>query len=128
MDRTLFDNMMDTRRLLLESECTRLAIKNAADGDLRMIEEALRTMEKHENMDRFIEGNFAFHHALTSASGNALYAMIFNSFSNAMHFFFKIYFTGDERRDASIEQHQKLYQALCKKDEPAAQEGDPAHA
>ena len=121
MDWTLFDNMMDTR-CLLEYECTRLAIKNATDEDLRSIEKALQVMEKHEDMDSFIEGNFAFHHALISASGNALYAMIFNSFSNAIHFFFKIYFTGDERRDASILQHQRLYRALCERDGSAALE------
>ena len=119
MDWTLFDNMVDTRRLL-EYECTRLAVKNATDEDFREIEGALKVMERHENMDSFIEGNFTFHHALTSASGNAIYAMIYNSFSHAMHFFFKIYFTSTERRDISIGQHRELYKALCERNEIAA--------
>ena len=119
MDWTLFDNMVDTR-MLLECECTRLALKNATDEDFRQIETVLKTMERHKDMDSFIEGNFAFHYALASISGNAVYAMIFDSFSNAIHFFFKIYFTSNERRDISIGQHQQLYKALCERDEAAA--------
>ena len=121
MDWTLFDNMVDTR-MLIECECTRLAVKTATDDDFRQIEDALKVMERHEDMDCFIEGNYAFHHALTSASGNAVYAMIFNSFSHAIHFFFQIYFTSDERRDISIGQHQQLYKALRARDEAAALE------
>jgi len=119
MDWTLFDNMVDTR-MLLECECTRLAVKNATDEDFMQIENALKVMERHEDMDSFIEGNFTFHRALASASGNAVYAMIFNSFSHAIHFFFKIYFTSIERRDISIGQHQQLYKALRERDEAAA--------
>ena len=121
MDWTLFDNMMDIRRLL-EYECTRLAIKNATDIDLQYIKEALVIMEEHENMDSFIAGNFAFHHALTMASGNAIYAMIFNSFEHAMHFFLKLYFSSTERRDVSIRQHRELLRALSERDEAAARD------
>ncbi len=119
MDRTLFDNMMDTRRLI-ECECTRLAIQNASDSDFEAVAEALSLMEKQGGIEEFIEANFAFHHALTAASGNAVYAMIFNSFSNVIHFFSKIYFQNDERRSASAQQHRKLYEAICGRDEPAA--------
>lgn len=121
MDRTLFDNMMDTRRLI-ECECTRLAIKNATDADFAAVADALSVMEKEVGTEAFIEANFAFHHALTASSGNAVYAMIFNSFGNATRYFFKIYFQSDERRSASAQQHRKLCEALFKRDEPAALE------
>ncbi len=119
MDWTLFDNMMDMR-MLLECECTKLAVKNATEENYMQIENALKLMERHKDTDSFIEGNFTFHHALMFASGNAVYAMIFNSFSNALHFFFKIYFTSSERREISIRQHQQLYKALRERDEAAA--------
>ncbi|MBN2851740.1 MAG: FadR family transcriptional regulator [Clostridia bacterium] len=121
MDWNLFDNMMDMRRLF-EYECTNLAVKNARNEDFQQMEEALRIMEKHENINSFIDGNFAFHYALISASGNAVYAMIFNSFSKAMHFFFKIYFTSNERRDTSIDYHKQLYEALLERNEKKAHE------
>lgn len=121
MDWNLFDNMMDMRRLF-EYECTSLAVKNANEEDFQQMKDALHIMEKHENITSFIEGNFAFHYALISASGNAIYAMIFNSFSKAMHFFFKIYFTSNERRDVSIDYHKQLYNALLDRNEKAALE------
>lgn len=119
MDWTLFNNMMDTRRLL-EYECTRLAIKNAAQGDLEQIRTALAIMQQHDDAERFIYGNFMFHHALTSASGNAVYAMIFNSFEHAIHYFLKLFFLKNELRNESIRHHETVYEALCKRDEAAA--------
>jgi len=119
MDWTLFDNLMDTRRLL-EYECTRLAIQNASDEDLAPIAEALDMMERQDSADRFIEGNFLFHHALMSASGNAIYAMIFNSFEPAIRYFLKQFFSGGERYEESIRSHRALMEAISARDEAAA--------
>lgn len=119
MDRALFESMMDTRRLI-EYECARLAIKNASEDDLRLIEEALGVMERSNSPDSFVEGNFSFHHALTSASDNILYAMIFNSFGRVIRFLIKLYFTSEERRQSSITQHRELIGALFARDEDAA--------
>lgn len=119
MDWTLFDSMMDTRRLL-EYECTRLAVKNATEDDLERIKDALGLMRENMDMDRFIDGNFKFHHALTSASGNAIYAMIFNSFEYALRYFLKLFFMRNKRRADSIRHHEMVYEALCARDEAAA--------
>jgi len=119
MDWTLFDSMMDTRRLL-EYECTRLAVKNASEEDIAGIEQALCMMKENIHSDAFLEGNFRFHHALTAASGNAIYAMIFNSFEHALLYFFKIFFCNDERRKESIQNHHDLFQAISERDETSA--------
>jgi len=119
LDRGLFDNLVDMRRLL-ENECVKLAVPRMDDENLKSLAEALAKMEQFEDADRFIHGNFEFHHALTAASGNAVYAMIFNAFRNAILFFFQVYFTTDERKKTSVKQHQDLYLALCNRDEAAA--------
>ena len=119
MDRTLFDSLMDTRRFL-ENECTRLAVNNAAKEDLDLIGNALAIMEENISNDAFFDGNFSFHQALTAASGNAVYAMIFNSFEKAIRYFFTLFFSGMERREQSVMMHQSLYQALCSRDKAAA--------
>jgi DNA-binding FadR family transcriptional regulator len=119
MDWTLFNSMMDTRRLI-EYECTRLAINNAAEVDLEQIRAALAIMQQHDDIERFTYGNFLFHHALTSASGNAVYAMIFNSFEHAIRYFLNLFFLKNELRDESIRHHEILYEALCRRDEAAA--------
>jgi GntR family transcriptional repressor for pyruvate dehydrogenase complex len=119
MDWTLFDNMMDTRRLL-EYECTRLAVRNAGAGDLEQIKKALYAMRKNESIEAFIDGNFNYHYALTSASGNAVYAMIFNSFGHAVRYFLRLFFINNEKRDDSLQHHTMLYEALCERDEAAS--------
>jgi DNA-binding FadR family transcriptional regulator len=119
IDWTLFDNLMDTRRLL-ESECTRLAVRNALDEDLAPVAEALGSMERQESEERFIDGNFRFHHALMSASGNAVYAMIFNSFEPAIRYFLKQFFSGGGRYEESVRSHRALLDAIRKRDEAAA--------
>lgn len=121
MDWKLFDDMMDTRRLL-EYECTRLAVKNASEEDLKCIGEALIMMERSESMEGFVEGNFSFHHALANASGNALFAMIFNSFGHAIRFFIRVYFTEEQRRESSVAQHRELLKALAARDRGASLE------
>lgn len=88
LDRGLFDNLVDMRRLL-ENECVRLAVVRMDDENLQSLSQALAKMEQREDTGRFIHGNFEFHHALSAASGNAVYAMIFDAFRNAMLFFFK---------------------------------------
>jgi GntR family transcriptional regulator, transcriptional repressor for pyruvate dehydrogenase complex len=119
MDWTLFGNMMDTRRLL-ECECTRLAIRHATEEDLGRMREALRVMERCESPERFVDGNFRLHHALTIASGNAIYAMIFNSFGKALHFFIGQFFSTEERRSESVLSHRALLETLVRRDETAA--------
>jgi DNA-binding FadR family transcriptional regulator len=121
IDTSIFDNLMDTRRLL-EHECTRLAIKNANDHDIAEIQEHFRAMEQAENAEEFIEGNFLFHRALTSASGNAVYAMIFNSFEHAVHFLLSVYFSDQKRMEESIKCHKILLEAMINKDEVLALE------
>ncbi len=121
MDWSLFDDMMDTRRLL-EYECTRLAVQNASDNDIAGMYEALAMMEDLKNAERFNEGNFLFHHILTVASGNALYAMIFNSFGNAIRFFIKHFFSTEERRIQSLRSHRALLEAIQQGDMPPALE------
>jgi len=119
LDRGLFDNLVDMRRLL-ENECVKLAVVRMDDGNLKSLSQALAKMEQFEDTERFILGNFEFHHVLAAASGNAVYAMVINAFRNAMLFFFQVYFTTDERKKASVAQHQELYLALCNRDEAAA--------
>lgn len=121
MDWTLFDSMMDTRQLI-EYECTRLAIKNATQEDIESIREALGGMEKNIDSGNFLKENFRFHQALTAASGNAVYAMILNSFEHALIYFLKIFFCNAERREASLKNHQDLFKALCERNKAEALE------
>ncbi len=77
LDRSLFDDMMDTR-LWLESECARRACHNIYDTTLNEMRELVREMTSPEA--DLTDVIYRFHYRLTQASGNSLYSMIFRGF------------------------------------------------
>lgn len=77
LDRSLFDDMMDTR-LWLESECARRACTHIFDSTIDEMQEISRRMVlPGADLTELI---YSFHYKLTQASGNSLYAMIFRGF------------------------------------------------
>lgn len=115
VDFTLFGDMLDTRRLL-ERECTRLAVGRITDKEIEDMQACLDKMNENSAPESFAEGNYKFHHALTVASGNIVYAMIIRSFEDAIRWYLKAYFTTKEKRDISRRQHEQLLRALKMRD------------
>jgi DNA-binding FadR family transcriptional regulator len=112
----LFISMMETRRLL-ESECARLAAQNASDEELEKLSSILEEMRSAREPALFSDANFRFHREMMAASGNIVYAMIFQSFHNVVLHYVTRYFTTKERIILSIEQHEALLRALQDRDE-----------
>lgn len=77
LDRSLFDDMMDTR-LWLESECARRACTHIYNSTLSEMRELVQDMQKAEA--DVTDTVYRFHYRLTQASGNSLYSMIFRGF------------------------------------------------
>lgn len=111
----LFCGMMETRRLL-EGECARLAAANAGADDLAKLDEALSDMRASSDPAAFSAANFRFHRALMAASGNVVYAMIFQSFEKVVLYYVKSHFTTNERMERSCAQHERLLDALAARD------------
>jgi GntR family transcriptional repressor for pyruvate dehydrogenase complex len=121
VDHSLFGDMLDTRRLL-ERECTRLAIGRLTADDLAALRACLEEMMDAGAADTFAASNYRFHHVLTTASGNIVYAMILNSFEEAIRWYLTSYFTTEESRRTSAAQHARLLDALTQGDPEAADE------
>ena len=77
LDRSLFDDMMDTR-LWLESECARRACTHIYDSTLSEMRRLVQVMTK-PGAD-ISDTVYRFHYRLVQASGNSLYSMIFRGF------------------------------------------------
>lgn len=77
LDRSLFDDMMDTR-LWLESECARRACTHIYDSTLCEMRDLVCDMQNPEA--DLTDTVYRFHYRLTQASGNSLYSMIFRGF------------------------------------------------
>jgi GntR family transcriptional repressor for pyruvate dehydrogenase complex len=115
VDFTLFSDMLDTRRLL-ESECTRLAVERITNEELDALRVYLNDMKTCGTAESFAKANYRFHHTLTTASGNIVYAMILRSFEDAIHWYLKAYFTTNKKRSISCRQHEELLDALAHRD------------
>lgn len=116
----LFSGMMETRRLL-EGECARLAAAKATDDALSKLEAALADMRAAPDPAAFSAANFRFHRALMAASGNVVYAMVFQSFEQVVLYYVKRHFTTNERMERSCEQHARLLEAIAARDGERAQ-------
>jgi DNA-binding FadR family transcriptional regulator len=116
----LFSSMMQTRRLL-ESECARLAAENASEEELKNLSSILDEMRVAAEPERFSDANFRFHRIMMAASGNIVYAMIFQSFGEVVKYYVSSYFTSPARMRLSVSQHENLLAALNARDADRAQ-------
>ena len=117
----LFSSMMQTRRLL-ESECARLAAKSASAEELSRLSALLEEMRAASEPERFSDANFRFHRTMMAASGNIVYAMIFQSFGEVVRYYVSHYFTTPARMRLSVSQHENLLAALTARDADKAGE------
>lgn len=117
----LFSSMMQTRRLL-ESECACLAAQNASEEDLARLFVILEEMRAAVDPERFSDANFRFHRTMMAASGNIVYAMIFQSFGEVVRHYVSGYFTTPARMRLSVMQHENLFAALTARDAKCARE------
>ncbi|TAE73413.1 MAG: FadR family transcriptional regulator [Verrucomicrobia bacterium] len=64
-------------RILIETECARLAAKNAGEQVIRELSRILETMDRvRESREKFSKADIAFHLAIARGSGNAIYAIL----------------------------------------------------
>ena len=118
LERSLFDDMMDTR-LWLEEECARRACTHIYDSTLEEMQQLVRRLPcPGEDVTELVYG---FHYRLTQASGNSLYAMIFRGFEPVLRAMiahhYRLY-----REDLAVSaaMHQELLDHIRAKDEDAA--------
>lgn len=120
LDRSLFDDMMDTR-LWLESECARRACTHIFDstlGEMQDIVDALT--EPGADLTDLV---YSFHYKLTQASGNSVYAMIFRGFEPVLRSMIHHHYSVRAEDIAfTAAMRQRLLDYIRAKDENAAAE------
>lgn len=119
LDRSIFDDMMDTR-LWLESECARRACTHIYDTTLREMQEIVdKLTEPGADLTDLI---YSFHYKLTQASGNSLYAMIFRGFEPVLrNMIAHHYSVKHEDIVVSAAMRQELLDRIREKNEDAAE-------
>lgn len=118
LDRSLFDDMMDTR-LWLESECARRACTHIYDSTLSEMRKLVQVMTK-PGAD-ISDTVYRFHYRLVQASGNSLYSMIFRGFEpvlrNMIHHHYSV---RPEDIESSAAMRSELLDYIEAKDEEKA--------
>ena len=70
-------------RMFFETECVRLACENATDADIAKLKALVIEESAEKRPDRCARYDIRFHSLIGKMSGNFIYAMIINSFSES---------------------------------------------
>ena len=114
IDSTLFRDLMDLR-ILVERECTRLACA-------RLTPESLRLLQAHADAiyaageDEAAEAVYAYHKCLTEISGNAAYAMVFQSFEKMIRNLIREHYKNASELTRSLPKFTLLTEAVARRD------------
>ena len=118
----LFDGIVDMR-LLFELESVRDAAKKRTAEDLAYI---AKILEEENIVDRrdpeaVTQLDFSFHLAIVIASQNMIYPLIVNSFKKIYTSYSGRYFAAGNSVEKIFTQHEKLYDAIRRKDADEAE-------
>ena len=117
LDRSIFSDMMDFR-LLVETECARLACSNIYETTFAEMSACVDELERGSDPASAL---YQFHYHLTRASGNGVYSMFFRAFEPVICALLRQHYSvkaGDLRE--SVRLHRALLAAIRGEDETAA--------
>ena len=111
LDYPLFCNLVDLR-ILIESECARLASLHASAEEIETLHKlALQIKNVAQPLDA-AEPLLRFHYLLTQYSGNAVYAMTFKSFEGTIQRLIRQHLTLAPDIPKSAKLHEALVRSL----------------
>ncbi|TNF92047.1 MAG: GntR family transcriptional regulator, partial [Gammaproteobacteria bacterium] len=114
----------------LEGLCINLATQKLSDADMKQLEKIHARLEKYAtngSIDRYYEANREFHTTIQNLSGNRWLNRISSELRNVLLLARHRQLTFPGRLQVSLEEHQKIMQALRKRDPDAAQQAMLEH-
>ena len=117
---TPFKSIVEVRSVI-EPAVARMAAVTATPEMLERLRHSVETMEEHvDDVDRFLQENEHFHELVAWASGNPVFGLLISS----LHWITDGTPLGvdypERRRQAVIEAHRTIYEALASRDPEAA--------
>ena len=118
VDSALFKDLMELR-ILVERECTRLACANLTPESLETLQKRLAAVLAASDEDA-AEEVYLFHKCITEISGNAAYAIVFQSFEKMIRNLIREHYKSREELAISIPKFEMLTEAISRRDAYAA--------
>ena len=110
-------------RCAIETAAVRLAVKRLTAADLQRLDELIVQMRQasaHSDLDRLIELDLAFHHALCLVSGNQRMADAWQRLSSPIRLFLSLAVPSYLTPDDTAESHPPIVEALRRGDAETA--------
>jgi len=101
-------------RILLETECARLAAINAGEKIIEIMQRAIDKMESARgDRKRFSEADIAFHLAIAAGSKHNLYATVLSALEKRSIEYANLNRGNSEWYDSVINTHAEIFNAIC---------------
>lgn len=104
-------------RLLLAPAYTHDAVQHHPEDVDRLLSDLVNTPG---DAAAFTKADWTLHHALARLSGNPVFSLILNGFSDLYHNLGVLYFSSEDNRSHSLHYYQQLYQHSRDRDADAA--------
>lgn len=114
VDSALFKDLMELR-ILVERECTRLACANLTPESLETLQKRLAAVLAASDEDA-AEEVYLFHKCITEISGNAAYAIVFQSFEKLIRNLIKEYYKDPAELRSSLPKLGQMTEAIARRD------------
>lgn len=114
VDSALFKDLMELR-ILVERECTRLACANLTPESLKTLQKRLAAVLAASDED-VAEEVYLFHKCITEISGNAAYAIVFQSFEKMIRNLIKEYYKDPAELRGSLPKLGQMTEAIARRD------------
>ena len=121
MKRTQLESLLQSR-LFMEQECVRLACKNAAPEDVAKLKALVITESAEKRPEKRAKYDIRFHSLIGRMSGNFIYAMIINSFSESGFKLIEKFYDDDQVMSFVSDMHGGICEAIENRDEKSAVE------
>lgn len=115
-------------RNVLEVEIAGLAAERATAADLAVLGRELDHLRgAAHDRKAFIRADVSFHAALAAATGNELFEVVLNSIADVMREVRRVGFDTEEGFSSAVYHHQRIYDAISRRDTAAARLVMAAH-
>lgn len=120
VDTELIQSVLDAR-LLVETECARLAAANRTDKDIKRMEAICTQEAKTGTLAEMVHTDYSFHQAISLASKNLVYHLMINTFEPFAKKYLEMFYKKLDTRILVCDMHKKILNSIKERDGETAE-------